>query len=362
MILTRLSFGLEYLEFSTNSLKISVAKILSGFATNVYFKNIARIGGIWWDQYILYTYKEIYHFRILSRWCLNTPIKRDTKANLAFWAVFKTIINHENPYLFGYSSIIPCIQQITNMAKLLQFLKPEFSPDFLGARNCLSKTPPILGGNCQSARRRVPTVNWKKCSSSVARKVGNRGSFIPITPMYLGNAAFVPFFWDGEWVTSRDPLTQRLECLVTSKEFRGIKKGQMLKKSPGIHPRKLTCPLKRDYLRREYIFQPLIFRGHVSFQGSSFIPSILYLLRATLVFCGPDFPTSSSSTFGLFTSGSTVSPGVFVDFTYLETDFGDFFRKVNFLTKSPFGPFLSSRWLNQPIWKICSSNWIHFPK
>ena len=35
-----------------------------------------------------------------------------------------------------------------------------------------------------------------------------------------------------------------------------------------IHPRTLTCPLKRDYFAREYIFQPLIFRGHVSFQGS----------------------------------------------------------------------------------------------
>ena len=34
-----------------------------------------------------------------------------------------------------------------------------------------------------------------------------------------------------------------------------------------IHPWKLTCPLKRDYFNRKYIFQPLIFRGHVSFQG-----------------------------------------------------------------------------------------------
>ena len=36
---------------------------------------------------------------------------------------------------------------------------------------------------------------------------------------------------------------------------------------PTVHPWKLTCPLKRDYFSREYIFQPLIFRGHVSFQG-----------------------------------------------------------------------------------------------
>ena len=40
-----------------------------------------------------------------------------------------------------------------------------------------------------------------------------------------------------------------------------------------IHPWKLTCPLKRNYFSREYIFQPLIFRGHVSFQGSSHMTS-----------------------------------------------------------------------------------------
>ena len=32
-----------------------------------------------------------------------------------------------------------------------------------------------------------------------------------------------------------------------------------------IHPGKLTCPLERDYFNRKYIFQPSIFRGHVSF-------------------------------------------------------------------------------------------------
>ena len=35
-----------------------------------------------------------------------------------------------------------------------------------------------------------------------------------------------------------------------------------------LHPRKLTCPPKRDYFNRKYIFQPLVFRGHVSFSGS----------------------------------------------------------------------------------------------
>ena len=37
----------------------------------------------------------------------------------------------------------------------------------------------------------------------------------------------------------------------------------------GVHPWKLTCPQKRDYFSREHIFQPLIFRGHVSFQRST---------------------------------------------------------------------------------------------
>ena len=38
-----------------------------------------------------------------------------------------------------------------------------------------------------------------------------------------------------------------------------------------LHPWKLTCPNKRDHFSKEYIFQPLIFRGHVSFQGSILI-------------------------------------------------------------------------------------------
>ena len=38
-----------------------------------------------------------------------------------------------------------------------------------------------------------------------------------------------------------------------------------------LHPRKLTCPLKMDYFSREYIFQPLIFRGHSLVSGGYFI-------------------------------------------------------------------------------------------
>ena len=39
-----------------------------------------------------------------------------------------------------------------------------------------------------------------------------------------------------------------------------------------LHPRKLTCPLKRDYLNRKYIFQPLVFKGYVSFPGGNIEP------------------------------------------------------------------------------------------
>ena len=41
------------------------------------------------------------------------------------------------------------------------------------------------------------------------------------------------------------------------------------KKKMALRPWKLTCPLKRDYFSREYSFQPLIFRGHASFQGAT---------------------------------------------------------------------------------------------
>ena len=48
-----------------------------------------------------------------------------------------------------------------------------------------------------------------------------------------------------------------------------------------LHPRKLTCPLKRDYFNRKCIFQPSFFRGYVSFQGGYYI---LYLYHVYKVF------------------------------------------------------------------------------
>ncbi len=41
------------------------------------------------------------------------------------------------------------------------------------------------------------------------------------------------------------------------------------KQKEEIHPRKLTCPLKGAISKGNFIFQPLIFRGRVSFRGSN---------------------------------------------------------------------------------------------
>ena len=63
-----------------------------------------------------------------------------------------------------------------------------------------------------------------------------------------------------------------------------------------LHPGKLTCPLKRDYFSREYIFQPLIFRGHVSFQGSNHLSRCIFFLNMVIF----DVPISQWFTGVLF--------------------------------------------------------------
>ena len=53
-----------------------------------------------------------------------------------------------------------------------------------------------------------------------------------------------------------------------TQKMQQLKNGQRSSCTCHLHPRKLTCPLKRDYFNRKYIFQPLIFRGHsLVFQG-----------------------------------------------------------------------------------------------
>ena len=41
----------------------------------------------------------------------------------------------------------------------------------------------------------------------------------------------------------------------------------------GLHPWKLTCPLKMDYFKKNYIFLPLSFLGYVNFWGSKYSPN-----------------------------------------------------------------------------------------
>ena len=56
-----------------------------------------------------------------------------------------------------------------------------------------------------------------------------------------------------------------------------------------VHPWKLTCPPKRDHFNRKYIFQPLIFRGYVSFRGSMPCWCFHGVLTLTFDFFGVEF-------------------------------------------------------------------------
>ena len=50
--------------------------------------------------------------------------------------------------------------------------------------------------------------------------------------------------------------------------FKLPSKHQLVVKIDKFTPPKIEeCPLKRDYFNRKYIFQPLMFRGHISFPG-----------------------------------------------------------------------------------------------
>ena len=70
-----------------------------------------------------------------------------------------------------------------------------------------------------------------------------RGCNKNFDPLYSHLRFWMAFFFGGgkRWVAKGKHQNTRLQM--------------------ALHPRKLTCPLKRDYFSREYIFQPLIFRG-----------------------------------------------------------------------------------------------------
>ena len=83
-------------------------------------------------------------------------------------------------------------------------------------------------------------------------------------------------WWGGKWIhevkytwhlgSCSQPKTFAISWSrdLTTKTIQN----QLLAVRP-LHPRKLTCPLKMHYFNRKYIFQPFIFRGHVSFPGST---------------------------------------------------------------------------------------------
>ena len=80
-----------------------------------------------------------------------------------------------------------------------------------------------------------------------------------------------------------------------------------------IHPRKLTCPLKRDYFSRVCIFQPwfwrdmLVFRGVFAAEGNSWTPCCSTCLVGFLRMAGQG---SISSTQSAAVPGVAISIGI----------------------------------------------------
>ena len=75
------------------------------------------------------------------------------------------------------------------------------------------------------------------------------------------------FFWwvwyayDGLRFDSMHLIWQRWILFLAA-----TKTHEFISESNNYTLEKLTCPLKRYYFNRQYIFQPSIFRGHVSFR------------------------------------------------------------------------------------------------
>ena len=87
----------------------------------------------------------------------------------------------------------------------------------------------------------------------------------------------LPFFWEGLLfqgppLDPQDPWKYKGFRLPSKYGWEiPSQKHERNVRSHGIHPRKLTCLVKRDYFKRKCIFQPLIFRGHVCFPVSIYL-------------------------------------------------------------------------------------------
>ena len=110
-------------------------------------------------------------------------------------------------------------------------------------------------------------------------------------------------FWQGWWsglANSDAELKLAILSLIFNQipDVFGVTRDQCTSKPPKkiwkirnlickwVHSRKLTCPLKRNYFNRKYIFQPLIFRGHsLVFRGvddNDLSPIVMILFVSSL--------------------------------------------------------------------------------
>ena len=108
-----------------------------------------------------------------------------------------------------------------------------------------------------------------------------------------------------DWPKRQDPGKLRKHVLQLVMSTQGRKKTRLREiqntqkhcnlktklQKKNIHAGKLTCPVKRDYFNRKYSFQPLIFRGHVSFSGV-YIRNMLPTLGKGKTFCQPNCTSS----------------------------------------------------------------------
>ena len=127
---------------------------------------------------------------------------------------------------------------------------------------------------------------WNKTQEMRRNILLNHQSYVSFVSLfvYFVGSMFSPPFNSIKIALKRTPPSLRHCFGKLQKTYNSLSKslakfipsGEQKKQHTGwygwswdVHPRGLTCPLKWDYFNRKYIFQPLIFRGHVSFPGST---------------------------------------------------------------------------------------------
>ena len=147
---------------------------------------------------------------------------------------------------------------------------PKFDPQFWKQMIILKK-PSIFSGPVQHIPSWWFQPNWKICSSNwiIPPGRGKNKKYLKPPPRFsskthqhaLSTNPTNPTNQTNGWPKNGAGITQRLEAQVYAICWSLASS----KRLQGIHPLKLTCPLKRDYFNRKFMFQPSIFRGYVSF-------------------------------------------------------------------------------------------------